>query len=463
MSDKFRSLQYFRSYKTKSEKWNVAAMDCSGKFQFDQIGELFEKLECLVESDKKVSLVPFSRSSKCKLFFDIDALEKLRTLSWSKVQDVIIKFVEQHFTADHQQHQYILLKSQKYEKYHLYFPNIVVAKKNLGLMYSAMNALFKTMPENASKINVIDETLAKPRGFLIRFEGFEKFDKATGRYESGTDYVILHPKNEKYCKSFYQKIHLLVEESAPESSMKLPLFPMSSKTEERKEQEFDDCDKNEKKRKKKKLKHVQNCKNLVNINHNDNDHNNKFNENNRLFLIEEQDESSFTPVVYSHARSIYNKSNQNDLRGENQEEIFENDQEVKSDEESDEENDDSGEENDELAAAYPKLFAVLEEYPIRTGGISEFPNCIVFDLDKSEEGRFCMFTNKCHSSNNSYLIYFKNDKKLFRKCKKKECENAFFLIWKKDNQSDSVLSLTTDDGFSRSFRSIHGVQWIAKH
>ena len=64
MSGKFATLKHFRKYKTTTMRWNVGAMDASGKFQFDDEDELCEKLSFLVRSGiKEISLVPFSTTN----------------------------------------------------------------------------------------------------------------------------------------------------------------------------------------------------------------------------------------------------------------------------------------------------------------------------------------------------------------------------------------------------------------
>lgn len=393
-NDKFSSLNHFKEHKTNSQSFNAVAMDKSGKFQFDNKQELFQKLAKLKQDGiKKISLVQFNATDKTKAFFDIDRLESEDSnlqINFEQALSIIKETIEENY--DGEDHGLIITKNKKYSKYHVYFTNIIINKFDL-------RRISETINEKAG-FELIDTCLLKRQngfGSLLRFEGFHKFqtkEPFVDKYEPETDYYALDDvvMNEE----FYEKTCLLVDSSA-----------------------------------------------------------------------------EITPIINSRSQETSplasQQTNENDAEERKEEISFLDESDEQDEEEKDsQENTQTFPETieEKLETNYQDLWAIVSNYPIRSGGITETDDCFIFDCDKSTHGRTCPFKRVIHNSNNCFLVYLKSEKKLFLKCRDQQCQNASKLVWKHQDLRDLQLEenedyfiSTGDSNLARLFQQVYGEQW----
>ena len=151
-----------------------------------------------------------------------------------------------------------------------------------------------------------------------------------------------------------------------------------------------------------------------------------------------------------------------------------------------EEEEDSDLENEENASAeekeaetteerYPELFNFIKltKQPVRASGVREEDEAVIFDLDKSERGRYCECVGRTHRQNNGCLVFFKATKKLYRKCRKHDCQHFSKLLWtqttstaagllEKDEEDEQYFIRNTEDNLCREFKAFLGNECMCK-
>lgn len=455
----FQTNKYFSNFKHRdnSQTWNMCAMDRSGKFYFYNMNDAYEiAVKMQQEGKRDASLVYFSRTSKTKIFFDIDTLGDL---SANQVIKFIQDFIKARFGPKAQQ--MLVLKNFKYPKYHLYFPQIIVLKKSLDTINEKLNKLLVEKQKKdlfeANIVNkIIDESMMKREtGTLLRLEGFDKYDKHTNEYEPNTYYQIIYPKDMTMDCAFFHATNLLISDSEKITSY--------VEQEGRKHHNI-----------RPNLCLSMSDINLPNMeNHNERKsvQNNDEIEKNNEILSPPVDSLRLSPPV--NRRKYRNNLNKNDKNSNNANSNDNSRVEEKdvSDAEDDDANIESLEETvGRLGNEYPELISFLEAFPVRS--IKETDDVIIFDLDKSKKGRYCFVKNDYHQNNNQYLVFVIEEEKLFQKCHHADCEHASILIWKNtslgedyddmmmlDDDINEVIN-TSNDGMARKFAEYFADSWI---
>ena len=480
----FQTSKYFSKYKYdgKLDIWNFAAMDKSGKFFFVDVRDAYKiAVKLLKQGKRDSSLVYFSRSSKTKMFFDIDSVGEL---SASQVIRTISQFVQARYPSH--ANDMLVLKNTKYPKYHIYFPQIILLKTELDKINIEINKLLVSKQKEdlfASNIvdQMIDESIMKrAKGSLLRLEGFNKFDKRTNSYEQNTYYQVIHPKNVTMDIHFFCQTSLLVSDAEMISSESSRV--RNNQINQRSDLmlsvsdiSIQSAESNSKSKNKRKNQCHNKSKNKVS------NSNNASSENDED-LSQRIDSLSLSPLSvykqYQNNRRNNNSNSNNDDSNHNG--IDNNDENEDIDEQKDnsDSDDDSGDDSESddaqktmkrLSEEYPELITFLESYPIRN--VKIFDDVIIFDMDKSKKARYCIGTGQTHQSNNQYLVFILESEKLFQKCHDSECAHLSALIWKNvnmdeefDNQmlDDDINEVvnTSNDGMARKFAEYFGDSWV---
>eukprot|EP01083_Nonionella_stella_P074332 201588_1 len=172
-----------------------------------------------------MSLVPFNRTNKSKVFFDID---KIGLLSGMAVAGAINKLTRTFFPLASLSSRFIVLKSTKYEKYHLYFPRLCITKELLQHVWQKTNRMLVAKQEAelfgcGTEEGMVDLSLASGKGCQLRIEGFNKYNREIQGYEEGTAYEIIYPQNQRFTVDFYEEIDLLIPSDAEVTQMSQPV------------------------------------------------------------------------------------------------------------------------------------------------------------------------------------------------------------------------------------------------
>ena len=449
----FNTGKYFWRYKTPphSKRYNMVAMDKSGKFLFPDISVAMEEISGVLKQDKNCSLVPYSSSSVTKIHFDID---KTGELSIDDIKSTINDVLCEHFVNLPARY---ILKNKSYEKFHIYYDKII-KKADLKRLNEIVNAkLIKVQAQQGmSKSSIItaivDESLMnKEHGCLLRLEGFNKYNHHTNAYEKNTYYEMFEPKNMKINSDFLMKINLLVEDETHVIEMMKPISNVNLS----KVHEGLNCNISEDIRVNKSNSNCNSNSNFdSHVNNNDKDYN-----------ASENHDPSKDDFALFHSLSL-SPSNTKILDATNKtSDIHDVGRFFQDISQSD--NDDTNQSNDkleDLKERYPQLFAFLEEqnFPVRQNGTIEQESRIIFDFDKSDEGKKCPFKQESHNNNNLFLVYFKDTEKLFQKCRSSACTDLSRLLWKDGVINDDFeddLSMLTDDAMAKKFADRCGDEW----
>ena len=87
---------------------------------------------------------------------------------------------------------------------------------------------------------------------------------------------------------------------------------------------------------------------------------------------------------------------------------------------------------------YAEMAHVLLKYPVIS--IRRLSGAATFMLDKSDAGRTCKIAGRIHTSNNTYLCYYKDKRALYQKCFSSSCtDKPAVLIYKIDATKKAVI------------------------
>ena len=87
---------------------------------------------------------------------------------------------------------------------------------------------------------------------------------------------------------------------------------------------------------------------------------------------------------------------------------------------------------------YAEIAHIILKYPVIS--IRRLSGASTFMLDKSEAGRTCAIAGRVHTSNNTYLCYYKDKRALYQKCFSSSCtDKPAVLIYKIDATKTAVI------------------------
>eukprot|EP01083_Nonionella_stella_P162516 533592_1 len=375
MSEANTSIQSVRRYRTSNHEFNVGAMD-GGKFNIP-LKALAKLLAANVNTNKKLALVPFSTTSKVRLFFDLDKCGEFKE-QFEFFEDLIKRFIYAFYAESTD---FMSLKSAGYDKYHIYECSIIITKEHYHHLCSKINKYVHEKIGGRGQFELVDTAMCyKKNGYLLRFEGFYKFDTKTDMFDVQSDYYLLDDPQANFDEAFYNKTMLLVPEDVDATPLKSPMtkrlqFPVHvpENDDERKEEERNQAAHDEVHN---DIAHDE----VDDIEHSDNDHDH----DDDVSDSEDDDLSA-------------------DIHEEKNEEAPQTDDEVEPSRAAglNEAN------NAELLLDYPQLTSFLQHFNIRSCVESRDGNAIFFDLKKDPNGNLCPFAGASHSRNNLYLVYFK--------------------------------------------------------
>ena len=380
-----RTKHIFKEIEDPDGEYNHMGMD-GGKFMVDKDQVIQKLLYCRQKNVFYVGLVPRIRDhDKCKFFADIDHLAETQAIEdvMSICMNVLEEKYEQNLLTNH-----YITKSQSKNRYHVYFPEIILTKQSLKMLWDDINTKFYNNP--------IDTTAS-----ALRYDGFWRFDsKNTQRFLQNTHYL---PYKNKFDldEAFYSDTYLLVSDDAKISQIK-PRYRQ----------------------------------NITDVSEDDLSSQ----------LLNQNSNNSLSGTLYSqpiHSQSTYSQStNHAESSGITTDLSSSNTQSGLNDSNNQTTYNTETKIQELLIGKYSFLNGYFKGYNIKRIVVyreNMANENVVFSCGKGLKDRTCPFSGTVHRQNNVYFVYQAKKGVLKVKCHQSRCKNKWNVLYDKFNYHDELI------------------------